>query len=107
MKKIRFDCHGHNAPAYGCNEPGDNSGWYFRADDVENYLLEIDKMNQIFLKKLRLKNLKCVHCNTARAEGLWSLSDTEAEAIVPLCDDCADLDLTGVFFSPTERNINE
>lgn len=29
---IRFDCNGHNAPAYGCNKPGDNSGEYVKAD---------------------------------------------------------------------------
>lgn len=32
MKTIRFDCGGHNAPAYGCNKPGDNSGYYVPAD---------------------------------------------------------------------------
>lgn len=28
-----FSCHGHNAPAYGCSKPGDNSGEYVRLDD--------------------------------------------------------------------------
>ena len=32
MEIIKFDCHGHNAPAYSCNKPGDNSGEYVRAD---------------------------------------------------------------------------
>ncbi|MCG7598829.1 hypothetical protein MHM84_03460 [Halomonas sp. McH1-25] len=28
LKRVRFDCNGNNAPAYGCNLPGDNSGEY-------------------------------------------------------------------------------
>jgi len=28
MKTIQFTCHGNNAPAYSCSEPGDNSGRY-------------------------------------------------------------------------------
>lgn len=33
MRVITFDCHGHNAPAYGCSEPGDQSGEYIRAPE--------------------------------------------------------------------------
>jgi len=36
MEKIKFDCHGHNAPAYGCNKPGDNSGWYYQSTDIDD-----------------------------------------------------------------------
>jgi len=25
---VRFNCKSNNAPAYSCNKPGDNSGWY-------------------------------------------------------------------------------
>ena len=47
MKRIRFDCHGHNAPAYGCNEPGDNSGWYYRADDGDKEpTMDINEMRR-------------------------------------------------------------
>ena len=28
---VVFTCHGNNAPAYGCNKPGDMSGTYYRA----------------------------------------------------------------------------
>ena len=27
-KETRFDCNGFCSPAYTCNQPGDNSGWY-------------------------------------------------------------------------------
>ena len=37
MKRIRFSCHGYNAPAYGCSEPGDNSGEYYRSDEVDEH----------------------------------------------------------------------
>lgn len=41
MQKIKFDCHGHNAPAYGCNKPGDNSGEYIRIDDINEIMTHI------------------------------------------------------------------
>ena len=39
MQIYKFDCNGHNAPAYGCNKPGDNSGEYVRVDDVVAWLI--------------------------------------------------------------------
>ena len=30
-ERIKFDCNGRHAPAYGCNKPGDNSGEYVPA----------------------------------------------------------------------------
>jgi len=41
MKKIEFDCNGNNAPAYGCNEPHDNSGFYYQATAVDELLERI------------------------------------------------------------------
>ena len=38
MKKIKFDCNGHNSPAYGCDHHGDNSGLYYLAAEVETLL---------------------------------------------------------------------
>ena len=35
MEAIRFNCNGHNAPAYGCSEPGDNSGDYYCAAEAD------------------------------------------------------------------------
>lgn len=34
-KKYQFDCHGRSSPAYGCSQPGDNSGMFYRVDDVD------------------------------------------------------------------------
>ena len=34
LKIFVFDCHGHNALAYSCSEPGDNSGKYVRLEDL-------------------------------------------------------------------------
>ena len=36
MDVIKFDCNSHNAPAYSCNKPGDNSGEYIRFEDATN-----------------------------------------------------------------------
>lgn len=36
MKTIVFNCNGHNAPAYGCNKPGDNSGEYVPAEAAKS-----------------------------------------------------------------------
>lgn len=38
MQIYKFDCNGHNAPAYGCDKPGDNSGEYVRLDEVLEWL---------------------------------------------------------------------
>ena len=35
MELFEFDCNSNNAPAYSCNHPNDNSGFYFRAEEVE------------------------------------------------------------------------
>lgn len=43
LKRVRFDCHGHNAPAYGCNHPGDMSGEYLQAADAEHIIAELYK----------------------------------------------------------------
>lgn len=40
MRKVKFDCHGQHAPAYGCNLPGDNSGEYVNAVDAGALLIE-------------------------------------------------------------------
>ena len=32
METIKFDSNSHNAPAYSCNKPGDNSGEYVSVD---------------------------------------------------------------------------
>jgi len=44
MKKIKFNCNGHNAPAYRCSEPGDNSGEYYRVEEVEPFLTVLGKI---------------------------------------------------------------
>lgn len=38
MIRVKFDCKGHNAPAYSCDKPGDNSGEYIQATDVDELL---------------------------------------------------------------------
>lgn len=37
----KFDCRGHNAPAYGCNKPNDNSGNYYKVSDIERLKKEL------------------------------------------------------------------
>ncbi len=41
MKKIEFNCNRHNAPAYSCSEPGDNSGVYVQSTDVDELFEEL------------------------------------------------------------------
>jgi nicotinamidase-related amidase len=41
---VVFTCHGNNAPAYGCNKPGDMSGTYYKAPQQvvdRNELIEL------------------------------------------------------------------
>ena len=49
--KVRFDCHGRHAPAYGCDRPNDNSGVYVQATDYDELEAERDalkaKLNKI------------------------------------------------------------
>lgn len=42
---FKFDCNGHNAPAYGCNKPGDNSGEYVRLADFERIKAQLKSAN--------------------------------------------------------------
>ncbi len=51
--KVRLDCHGRCAPAYGCDRPNDNSGVYVRESDyakleheLEEALQEISSLQQ-------------------------------------------------------------
>ncbi len=41
MKKVKFDCNGRNAPAYSCDTLGDNSGYYYPADKVDELISAI------------------------------------------------------------------
>jgi len=41
MKQYKFFCDGHNAPAYSCDTPGDNSGVYYKKEDVDKLSIEI------------------------------------------------------------------
>ena len=44
----KFNANGRNAPAYGCNKPGDNSGEYVRLEDLERLRAELDATNEQF-----------------------------------------------------------
>lgn len=41
MRKVKFDCHGHNAPAYSCSEPNDQSGEYVNVKDLPEFAREV------------------------------------------------------------------
>lgn len=34
LHRVRFDCHRQSSVAYGCNQPGDNTGEYVQAADA-------------------------------------------------------------------------
>lgn len=39
--KYYFNAYGHNAPAYGCNMPGDNTGHFYRSADADDLVAEL------------------------------------------------------------------
>lgn len=45
VQKIKFDCNGNNAPAYGCDKPGDNSGVYVQSTDYDELLRERNELS--------------------------------------------------------------
>ena len=47
MKTVKFDCHGHNAPAYGCNLPCDQSGEYLRVNQGQRQDSLRDQLNDL------------------------------------------------------------
>lgn len=47
METVKFNCHGHNAPAYGCNKPGDQSGEYVKAREHDQLLQERAAMTEL------------------------------------------------------------
>lgn len=44
VQKIKFDCNGNNAPAYGCDKPCDNSGVYVKSTDYDELLRERNEL---------------------------------------------------------------
>jgi hypothetical protein len=42
MRKVKFNCKRVHAPAYGCSLPGNNSGAYYLATDVDDRLAELE-----------------------------------------------------------------
>jgi len=53
-----FDCNGHNAPAYSCNKPGDNTGSYVHLTDYEDLQTQLTAARE---ELERLKNQPCEH----------------------------------------------
>ena len=43
MDIYKFDCNGNNAPAYSCDKPGDNSGYYVRFDSLKRAIQDINE----------------------------------------------------------------
>lgn len=76
MKKYKFDAHGHNAPAYSCAQPGDNSGEYAKVGDVAR-LEDLCRKMATLLKCLPIKHLPSSPYSEAIEEAL-----TEAKEIL-------------------------
>ena len=64
MKKYVFDCNSNNAPAYSCSEPNDNSGEYFKKDEILDLIderikyLETNEMYPAFGLNSQVESLK-------------------------------------------------
>ncbi len=43
LKVYNFDCNGWNSPAYSCNYPDDNSGQYYKKEDIDRILYEMSQ----------------------------------------------------------------
>lgn len=41
FKMYKFDCNTHCAPAYTCNIPNDNSGEYYKKEDVDEFIKKL------------------------------------------------------------------
>jgi hypothetical protein len=64
MLKIKFDCNGRYAPAYGCDYPGDNSGYYYRAADVDAL---VAKLKAQIPPSDKTETWWCLECHTEYA----------------------------------------
>ena len=53
MKLFKFDCTTNNAPAYICSEPNDNSGHYYRAEDVDELLRKTQQIELMSNKDIK------------------------------------------------------
>ena len=60
LEIIKFDCRGNNSPAYSCNKPGDNSGYYVRAlmvaklDELRDLVTQMQKFKEEFYQYRKL-----------------------------------------------------
>ena len=55
MKVFICNCNGHNSPAYGCNEPGDNSGVYVKLSEAKakDYLGQVQEFHELFSQPVK------------------------------------------------------
>jgi len=67
--KVRFDCHGRYAPAYGCDRPNDNSGFYVQATDYDELEAERDALKDELEEALQeISSLQQCDCIVRGAE---------------------------------------
>lgn len=67
MKAIKFNCHGNSAPAYSCNQSGDNSGEYVLLKTVE----ELEKDIITLVLRLKSENFDTFAPETAEVMARW------------------------------------
>jgi hypothetical protein len=71
---VVFTCHGNNAPAYGCNKPGDMSGTYYKAPQpVVNVNQQLVEALLLFVQNNFVRALVPSTCEIAE-EALLSAS---------------------------------
>jgi hypothetical protein len=81
---VVFTCHGNNAPAYGCNKPGDMSGTYYKAPQpvvTDGYAL---------ITKAKLKYFNDHHHATETAIGVarLKLAENKPDEAMKWLDKC-------------------
>lgn len=67
LHRVRFDCHGHNAPAYGCNHPGDMSGDYLQAADASDVMSRLAEALEELLQLTEIERPDWQHKEQERA----------------------------------------
>jgi len=75
-KVVRFFNNGNNAPAYSCDTPGSQSGFYVKADDYEHLYTKL--MNALGRIDRQRERIRCLEGATNHAGGT-PLSRAEEE----------------------------
>jgi hypothetical protein len=64
---VVFTCHGNNAPAYGCNKPGDMSGTYYTTPQPvvpDEFVMVSSDLIRDAIRDLKEVQMRLIQCGT-------------------------------------------